>query len=192
MRSQGDVHDPRSSERADGNDGLMVAQPKMAPTAETEYEFHRLSQLPTVGPVGGDQVVALIHVVPPDTKASGHMFRWFAKRAAEFLYKRIHLLIIDLFPPGRHDPHGIHAAIWKEVTGQEYIPPQGMPLTLVAYESALTVRAEVRPIEVGSRLPDMPLFLRPNGCVDVPLETRYNAAFQAMPLRWRRVLEPRT
>ena len=99
------------------------------------------------------------------------------------------MLIIDLLPPGRRDPHGIHAAIWDEIAGQEYIPPAGKPLTLAAYETALTVRAYVRPVAVGDALPEMPLFLEPNGCVQVPLEATYQTAFAAMPRRWRRVLE---
>jgi hypothetical protein len=37
----------------------------------------------------------------------------------------------------------------------------------------------------------MPLFLEPNACVDAPLEATYQTAFNAMPHRWRRVLEPR-
>ena len=54
----------------------------------------------------------------------------------------------------------------------------------------MAVRTYVQPAAVGSRLPEMPLFLEPNGCMQVPLESTYQAAFAAMPLRWRRVLEP--
>jgi hypothetical protein len=35
----------------------------------------------------------------------------------------------------------------------------------------------------------MPLFLEPGGHVLVPLEATYQAAFAAMPRRWRAVLE---
>jgi hypothetical protein len=38
----------------------------------------------------------------------------------------------------------------------------------------------------------MPLFLEPNGCVPVPLESTYQTTFAAMPRRWRRVLEATT
>jgi hypothetical protein len=183
--------DPPVSQRKAGNGGLIVAEPKMAPTAETDMEFYRRKQTPVVvRHVSGDRVVALIEVVSPGNKSSRHGLRSFVEKAAEFLDKRIHMLILDLLPPGRRDPNGIHCSIWEEVTGKEYVPPPDKPLTLVSYESALTVRAFVRPIEVGSTLPDMPLFLEPNGCVDVPLERTYESAFAEMPLRWRRVLEP--
>ena len=51
---------------------------------------------------------------------------------------------------------------------------------------------EVRrvPDGVGDTLPDMPLFLEPDGCVMVPLEATYQAAFAAQPRRWRDVLQP--
>jgi len=183
---QNDEGDGTASERKDRNGGLLVAQPKMAPTAETDLEFYRRKQTPVVvRHVSGDRVVALIEVVSPGNKSSRHALRSFIEKAADFLDKRIHLLIADLLPPGPRDPHGIHAAIWEEVTGQGYVPPQGKPLTLVAYESALTVRAYVRPIDVGGTLPD----LEPNGCVDVPMQRTYQTAFAEMPLRWRRVLE---
>ena len=50
------------------------------------------------------------------------------------------MLIVDLHPPTARDPNGIHGAIWEELTGLEYQAPVGDPLTLVAYESGLTVR----------------------------------------------------
>ena len=42
----------------------------------------------------------------------------FLEKAAELLDRRIHLLIIDLLPPGPRDPHGIHAAIWENSPGR--------------------------------------------------------------------------
>lgn len=66
------------------------------------------------------------------------------------------------------------------------------PLTLAAYETdaGFAIRAYVQHVAVGEPLPEMPLFLEPNGCVQAPLETTYQTAFAAMPRRWRRVLEP--
>jgi hypothetical protein len=102
---------------------------------------------------------------------------------------RIHLLLIDPFPPGRRDPNGIHAAIWEMVEDQPFRPPADKPLTLVAYECDLATRAYIEPIAVGDLLPDMPLFLQPKGCVTTPLETTYQTAFAVLPRRWQRVVE---
>ena len=38
---------------------------------------------------------------------------------------------------------------------------------------------------------DMPLYLTPEFYVNVPLETTYRAAYDAVPRRWRDVLEER-
>ncbi len=176
-----------------GGVGVLIAPPKLDLTAETEMEFYRRKQTPiAIRHVSGDRVVAMIEIVSPGNKSARNALRSFVEKAAELLDQRVHLLIVDLLPPGPRDPHGIHAAIWEEIAGQEWAPPAGKPLTLAAYETALTVRAYVCPIAVGDPLPEMPLFLEPNGCVQVPLEATYQTAFAAMPRRWRRVLEPQS
>lgn len=170
--------------------GLTVAPPQLAVTAESEMEFYRRKQMAiAVHHVSDDRIVAMIEVVSPGNKLARHALRSFVEKSAEFLNQHIHLLVIDLLPPGNRAPHGIHAAIWEEIDGREYRAPAGKPLTLAAYETALSVRAYIHPIAVGDSLPDMPLFLEPNGCVQVPLESTYQTAFSAMPRRWRQVLE---
>src|SRR5262245_30888642 len=170
--------------------GLLVAPPKVRFTAETDWEFYRRKQTTVaVMHVSGDRVVAMIEVVSPGNKAVRSALRSFVEKAAELLGKRVHLLILDLHPPGKHDPHGIHAAIWEEVSGQEFEAPADKPLTLAAYESGLRLRAFVEPVAVGDTLPDMPLYLEPDAYVNVPLERTYQTAFAAVPRRWRRVLE---
>jgi len=60
---------------------------------------------------------------------------------------------------------------------------------LASYESELKVRANVEALAVGDVLIDMPLSLEPGGHVPVPLEATYGRAVEALPHRWRRVLE---
>ena len=170
---------------------LLVAEPRLTPTAETDLEFYRRKQsLVAVRHVSGDRTVAIVEIVSPGNKSSASAARSFVEKAAEFLEKGVHLLVIDLFPPGRRDPRGLHAAIWEDVAGQDYTPPPDKPLMLAAYESGLTLRTYARPVAVGDALPDMPLFLKPNAYVEAPMEATYRTAFDAMPLRWRRVLYP--
>lgn len=59
----------------------------------------------------------------------------------------------------------------------------------IAYESGANLRAWVEPIAVADSLPDMPLFLEPGAHVPVPLERTCQQAFEAVPRRWRTVLE---
>ena len=139
--------------------------------------------------VSGDRIVAMVEVVSPGNKASLHAWRAFVDKACELLEHRIHLSIIDPFPPGPRDPNGVHAAIWAEVDDKPFVLPRNQPLTLTAYECGLTTRAYIEPFAVGDPLPDMPLFLEPNVHVLAPLETTYQTAFAGMPRRWRTVLE---
>ncbi len=130
----------------------------------------------------------MLEIVSPGNKSNQHAFRAFVDKACELLERRIHLLIVDPFPPGPRDPHGVHAAIWEQIQDDSYQPPADQPLTLVAYECDLLTRAYIEPAAVGQPLPPMPLFLEPNGCVMVPLEETYSTAFAVMPQRWRSVL----
>ena len=72
--------------------------------------------------------------------------------------------------------------------------PRQAPYGPVSYENhgEGDLEAYIEPLGVGDAIPDMPVFLRPGGCVMVPLEATYNSAFDAVPLRWRRVIAPET
>jgi Protein of unknown function (DUF4058) len=179
--------DPRSPREELG--GLLTAPPRARLVGETDMEFYlRKQNTVTVRHVSGDRVVAMVEIVSPGNKSSQHTLRSFVEKAADLLRRGVHLLILDLHPPGPRDPHGIHAAVWDEVAGQGFEPPPDKPLTLAAYESGLSIRAYVEPVAVGDTLLDMPLFLVPGGHVLVPLDATYQAAWNAVPLRWRRVV----
>ena len=132
----------------------------------------------------------MIEIVSPGNKSSQGAIDAFLKKAHELLEQRVHLLILDPFPPGAR-PERVHARlIWKDLHPEPFTLPPGKPLTFVAYECELVMRAYIEPIAVGDPLPNMPLFLMPNGCVMVPLEATYRAAFDVQPRRLRDVLQP--
>jgi len=181
-----DDHEQRSG----GTAAIVETRPTTQFTAETDAEFYRRKKSSiVVRHVSGDRIVALLEVVSPGNKASRHALRAMVEKACELLEHRIHLLMVDLFPPGSRDPNGIHAAIWEEVQDEPFVLPKDKPLTLVAYECDLTTRAYIEAVAVGDPLPNMPLFLEPGGHVPVPLEATYQAAFAALPRRWRTVVE---
>ena len=139
----------------------------------------------------GDRIVALLEIVSPGNKDRKFTLDRFVDKATSALRQGYHLLIVDLFPPGPHDRHGIHGAVWAEVDGVEaagYHQPPEKPLTLVAYEAKPAPTAYVEPIAVGESLPNMPLFLAAGWYVDVPLEETYLQAWRGVPERWRRVI----
>lgn len=178
---------------ADGNGPLAtVVRPTTRFMVESEGDFYRRKKSwIAVRRVSGDRVVAILEIVSPGNKASDHAFRKFLEKVLELIEQRVHLLIVDPLPPGRRDPNGVHAAIWQEFAGDSFQLPPDKSLTLVSYECDRTTRAYIQPIAIGDRLPDMALFLEPEACIMVPLETTYAAAYQVMPRRWREVLEGR-
>ncbi|HEX3151396.1 MAG TPA: DUF4058 family protein [Gemmataceae bacterium] len=181
----------QTPENSDAGSIATLPRPKTSFTAETATEFYRRKKSSiVVRHVSGDHIVAVLEIVSPGNKSTRDGFRAFVNKACEFLEHRVHLLLIDPFPPTKRDPNGIHAAIWGEVNDEPFILPPDKPLTLVAYECGLVTRAYIEPIGVGHRLPDMPLYLEPDSYVPVPLEATYMTAFNAMPKRWRVVLQP--
>jgi hypothetical protein len=139
---------------------LVETRPRTRFVAETEGEFYRRKKSAiAVRHVSGDRVVAILEIISPGNKSSTSGFHTFVSKALELLEHRVHLLIVDPFPPGPRDPMGIHAAIWSEMGGEAFELPADKPLTLVAYECDSTTRAYIEPVAVGDKLPDMALFL---------------------------------
>ena len=184
------LHSPNDSEGelldngdAANGGGLMLAAEALLYIAKQKVLVIRHSS--------GDRIVAMIEIISPGNKQSRDEVDRFVHKALSALHGGIHLLIIDLFPPGRSDPQGLHGALWSRLGEDEFLQPPEKPLTLAAYEARLLPIAYVEPIAVGLELPDMPLFLSTDGYINVPLEATYRAAYEGVPERWRRVIEDR-
>ena len=134
-------------------------------------------------------VVAVIEIISPGNKASRVEFRTLVEKSAELIRQGIHLLAIDLFPPGKRDPQGIHKAIWDEFQEEDLELPPDKPLTLASYEAGPECVAYVEFIGVQDALPEMPLFLRPGFYVPAPLEETYQTAWATFPAALKGLLE---
>lgn len=173
-----------------GGVAVSTAPPRMRLTAEAEMDDYILKRRTLIiRHVSGDRIIALLEIVSPGNKASRHALGSFIEKAVEALYRGYHLLLIDLFPPGRRDPNGIHGAIWAEFSDDPFTLSADEPLTLAAYSAGPRKRAYIEPTAVGKKLIDMPLFLEEDIYVNVPLEGTYQAAYRGVPRRWQRVLE---
>jgi hypothetical protein len=174
--------------------GLAVATvpPRTRVVEEAEISDYALKRRTLViRHTSGDRIVALIEIVSPGNKSSRFALDSFVEKAIEALQQGYHLLIIDLFPPTPRDPEGIHCAIWAEFSESRFRLPPGEPLTLAAYLAGPRRRAYVEPTAVGRELIEMPLFLRPETYINVPLEETYQGAYRGVAQRWKRVLEER-
>jgi hypothetical protein len=137
----------------------------------------------------GDRVVALIEIVSPGNKSSRNAIHAFVQKLISFIDGGIHMMILDLFPPGPRDPNGIHPLVWSSFKKTSFELPADKPLTLAAYLAGAAAEAFIEPVAIGDTFTDMPLFLTPDEYVSVPLEAAYQAAWREVPGRWREVLE---
>lgn len=167
----------------DSGGGVAIAtripRTRLTRRAEADSYIRKASRV-TVRHRHGD-VVAVIEIVSPGNKASRAEFRALVEKSADLIRHGIHLLVIDLFPPGKRDPQGIHKAIWDEFQEEDLDLPPDKPLTLASYEAGPEYVAHVEFVGVGDSLPEMPLFLRPEFCVPAPLEETYETAWTTFP-----------
>lgn len=133
-------------------------------------------------------VVALVELVSPGNKDTKRSLRAFARKTAAFIRNGIHVLVVDVFPPGKHDPNGVHPAVWENITTADFALPADKPLTLVGYQAGECPTAYIEPVAVGATLPDMPLYLTEEYHVPVPLEATYEATWAVMPQPIRELL----
>jgi hypothetical protein len=170
----------------------LVEQRIHGPVSDIEAEIYaaRANRL-TIRHRHGD-VVAVVEIVSPGNKASRSEFRAFVEKSIELIRHGIHLLVIDLFPPGPRDPQGIHKAIWDDFEEEEIELPSDKPLTLASYDAGPTHIAYVNFVAVGDALPDAPLFLQPQYYVPAPLESTYQAMWALFPAPLKPLLESPT
>lgn len=140
------------------------------------------------------RLIALVEMLSPTNKENTRGVREFADKVALALKLGVHVLLIDLFPPGPHDPQAMHNIVWQclDPFAELCDLPDNKPLTLAAYAAEVPVEAYWEPFAVGTALSDMPLFLRPDRYINVPLEATYQEAYRGVPSFWRNVLEGRS
>ena len=189
LRRPGSNGTPPPVRPPDGGVALAMAPPRVRIRMRSEANrYAAKAKAVTIRHVSNHQVVAMVEIISPGNKNNQNGLNAFVRKAREALAAGIHLLLIDLFPPGSRDPQGIHRAVWGEDCGEDYALPEDKPLTCVAYIGGPGAEAFVEPVAVGDALPEMPLFLTPDVYVPVPLEVTYQAAWEGMPAYWRDVL----
>jgi hypothetical protein len=180
---------PSSAPPNSGGVALLTAPPKVRVTARAEQESYTARQRTLVIRHSSDhRIVALLEILSAGNKASDYAFQTFLDKALGALRQGIHLLLLDLHPPGVRDPQGIHGALWGRLTGEAYQQPRDAPLALAAYAAGAVKMAYLELVAVGQVLPNAPLFLTPEGHVEVPSEDTYQAAFSGVPRFYRDLL----
>jgi hypothetical protein len=177
---------------ADGGLALAEAPPKVRLQLTGTETYRQRRRTLAIRHVSGHRLIALVEIVSPANKDRRESVEELVAKMVEALDLGVHVLLIDLLPPSRHDPRGMHGAVWNQFDEGPYDLPVDEPLTVASYTAGPPVRAYLEHLAVGGALPDeMPLFLRSDRYVPVPLETTYQAAYRGVPAFWRDVLEGR-
>ena len=172
--------------------GVAVASPpplsrKMVASPIDSYRLARRTV--AIRHVSKHRVVALLEIVSPANKDRPSSVSDFVDKAVGAIHQGVHLLVIDLFPPGPSDPDGIHAAIWEHFNAEVEGLAADKPLAVSAYAASKLPEAWIEPVAVGDKLPNGPLLLEPRWHIEVPLEVTYQTAYRGVPEYWREVLE---
>ncbi len=173
--------------------GVAVAEtpPRVGRRLSASPTARGLRRTLVIRHTSGHRVVAVIEIISPANKDRASSVAAFAERTREVLESGVHVLMVDLFPPGPHDPRGLHGTIWEQFDPEPYLVPENTPLALASYVGGPSVEAYVEHLAVGASLAEMPLFLDPDWYINTPLEETYAAAFRGMPGFWREVVEGR-
>lgn len=180
------------AEEVAGALAVATAPPGVRQTARIDDRIYlKLKNRVVIKHAADKRIVAVIEIVSHGNKASERDFERFIDKAASTIEQGVHLVVLDLYPPTRRDPHGIHAAIWQSLgaPADSYIPPPNKPLTLASYSAGLRPVAYIEPTAVGDELVPMPLFLTDDRYVPLPLAESYADAFAGVPAPLRRILE---
>jgi hypothetical protein len=172
----------------DRSSALAVAEhpPTAAVHQESELDvWLRKQDSLAIRRVGDDRLVAVVEIVSPANKSSRQRLADFVEKLAGLLSQGVHALVIDVFPPGRLDPDGLHALIWEDMTGEPAAPLPGKVPAVIAYSAGQKLEAFVEPCEFGKPLPDQPLFLDEGWYIPAPLEASYAAAWEHYPAPWK-------
>jgi hypothetical protein len=179
-----------SSEDDKGSLAVATAPPRTRLIRRSEANLYAdKADRITVRHRHGD-VVGVIEIVSPGNKGSKAEFKAFVDKSAALIRHKVHLMVIDLFPPTKRDPQGIHKAIWDEFEEEEFVLPPDKPLVLASYDAGPPQVAYVETYGVGDALPEMPLFLRPEIYVPAPLEATYQTTWGVFPKAVKGLLEP--
>lgn len=188
--SMSDPADPAANSPP-GTVAVLEAPPRVAlrMSADANVAWAQSRRTLVIRHASDHDIVALLEIASPANKDRPTSVADFVDKALSALRLGYHLLVADLFPPGRHDPHGLNGAIWEHFQIDPYVPPRDMPLTVAAYAVRGLPEAFFEPLGVGFPLRDMPLFLTGDHYIEVPLEATYDEAWRGVPPVWKQALE---
>ncbi len=177
-----------STARDDGGVAVLDFPPQVSRKLTASPSLQGSPRTLVVRHTSGDRIVAFIEIASLSNKDRTANVARVADKFESALWRGVNAMLLDILPPGRHDPRGMHAAIWERFSDDAYALPSASPLTLASYVAGPPPEAYVEHLTVGWPLKSMPLFLSADRYVDIPLDATYMAAFDGLPARYRELL----
>src|SRR5437660_5054071 len=141
---------PESEGPLSGTATLTESPPVVhARTTIARDSYARTQRTLVIRHTSEDRIVAMIEVLSPGNKSSRHAIRSFLDKTVAALDGGIHLLLVDVHPPGPRDPHGIHGVLLNEIGPEDYALNRERPMTVAAYVGGAVVEAFVAHFAVG-------------------------------------------
>jgi hypothetical protein len=172
---------PKGKRKAMAGGAALATKPKTRAWETVAEEKLRPRRRVVIRHNSGDDLVAVIELMSASNKRTKAGFRAFVNKSLDCLYSEIHLLLVDPFAPGKGDPHGMHAVLWKKLGHKPKPRTDGKSRLAVSYSVGKRIAAYLEGFDLGERVPDMPLFLAPGKAITVPLEATYEDAWDNVP-----------
>jgi len=139
-------------------------------------------------------IVCILEIVSPGNKRGRKALADFVEKTQDFLAAGVNVVLIDILPPNKLAPNGIHPLIWDDQHDPTFDPTPAEPLTLTAYRAEEPYTTDVTEaflerVAVNNVLPDMPAYIEPDQFINVPLETTYMKAWESCPRDMRYFVE---
>ena len=182
---------PASLPPPSGGTALADAPPKVQRKQTVGSVARTRRRTLAIRHVSEHRLIAILEIVSPANKDRPRSIAEFAGKVVTALAYGVNVFLVDILPPGIHDTCGMHGAIWQrlETTEEPYDLPEDDPLTIASYVAGEQVDIYLEHPVVGGILSEMPLFLRPDCYINVPLDGTYQEAYRSLPAFWREVLE---
>src|SRR5207245_3841558 len=99
----------------DGGLALAEAPPKVRRTLTATETYRQRRRTLAIRHVSGHRLIALVEIVSPANKDRLESVEGFVAKVVEALDLGIHVFLVDVFRPSRHDPRGMHGAVGKHL-----------------------------------------------------------------------------
>lgn len=145
-------------------------------TVTTAFNFLDTVEVQIFHQEGGPQLVAAIELVSPSNKDRPEQRRAFAAKMGSYLHQGIALIVVDIVTSRTSHLHNE----WIELFQMNLKPMEAAakPLYANSYRplqknGEAQLEMWLSPLSIGDELPNLPLYLRSDLCIEVPLNESY-------------------